>query len=172
MVRWWEVPGRTRRGVYRRLAAHDPYDSAGETVEKGGKQGIKEEGQEQSATAADRREETTGLRFHPGGKAARHPAAIRAISACAVAIAYSLGRSTGSRNFFTLTSATECVGGCTSQQRGERSLAACCARRERPRGSRATEKRDEVAAAHYSITSSARASKVGGTSRPSAIRID
>src|SRR5262249_61794534 len=47
MVRWWEVPGRTRRGVYRRLAAHDPYDSAGETVEKGGKQGIKEEGQEQ-----------------------------------------------------------------------------------------------------------------------------
>src|SRR5262245_3767387 len=101
MVRWREVPGRTRRGVYRRLAAHDTYDSAGETVEKGGKQGIKEEGQEQSATAADRREETTDLRFHPGGKAARCRAAIRAISACAVAIAYSLAQRTGTRNFFT-----------------------------------------------------------------------
>src|SRR5215831_4951756 len=103
MVRCREVPGRTRRGVYRRLAAHDPYDSAGETVEKGGKQGIKEEGQEQSATTADRWEETTDLRFHPGGKAARRRAAIRAISACAIAIAYSLARSTGTRNFFTLT---------------------------------------------------------------------
>src|SRR6516165_3919370 len=82
MVRCRGVPGRTRRGVYRRLAAHDPYDFAGETVEKGGKQGIKEEGQEQSATAADRREETTDLRFHPGGKAARRRAAIRTISAC------------------------------------------------------------------------------------------
>src|SRR6266446_1388525 len=54
MVRCREVPGRTRRDVYRRLAGHEPYDSAGETIEKGGKQGIKEEGQEQSATAADR----------------------------------------------------------------------------------------------------------------------
>src|SRR6516162_9872574 len=40
------------------------------------------------------------------------------------------------------------------------------ARRERPR-SRAAEKRDELAPLH-SITSSARASSVGGTSRPSA----
>ena len=54
--RWFDVgksPG-GRGGVFtRRLAEHDPYHSAGETVEKGGKQGIKEEGQEQSATAAD-----------------------------------------------------------------------------------------------------------------------
>src|SRR5262249_46484114 len=119
MVRWRGVPGRTRRGVYRRLAAHDPYDSAGETVEKGGKQGIKEEGQEQGATAADRREETTDLRFHPGGKAARRRAAIRAISACAVAIAYSLARSTGTRNFFTLTSATEGFAGRTPHTAGK-----------------------------------------------------
>src|SRR5262249_61705862 len=107
MVRCREVPGRTRRGVYCRLAAHDPYDSAGETVEKGGKQGIKEKGQEQSATAAHRWEKNTDFRFRPGGKAARRRAAIRAISACAGAIAYSLARSTGTRNFFTLTSATE-----------------------------------------------------------------
>src|SRR5215831_17427066 len=98
MVRGREVPGRTRRGVYRRLAARDLYDSAEETVEKGGKQGIEEGGQEQSATAADRREETTDLRFHPSGKAARRRAEIRAVSACAVAIAYSLARSTGTRN--------------------------------------------------------------------------
>src|SRR5262249_5679302 len=37
--------------------------------------------------------------------------------------------------------------------------------RERPRGC-AAEKRDELAAPHHSITSSARASSVGGTSRP------
>src|SRR5215813_6018875 len=43
------------------------------------------------------------------------------------------------------------------------------ARRERPRG-RATEERDEVAAVH-SITSSARASTVAGTSRPSALAV-
>src|SRR5262245_42152979 len=41
------------------------------------------------------------------------------------------------------------------------------ARRERPRHRRAAEQRDELAAFH-SITSSARASSVGGTSRPSA----
>src|SRR5262245_30488944 len=40
-----------------------------------------------------------------------------------------------------------------------------CARRERPRR-RAAEQRDEFAAVHHSITSSARASSVGGTSRP------
>jgi hypothetical protein len=40
------------------------------------------------------------------------------------------------------------------------------ARRQRPRG-RAAEQRDELAASH-SITSSARASRVGGTMRPSA----
>ena len=36
-------------------------------------------------------------------------------------------------------------------------------RRERPRGRRAAEQRDELAAPHHSITSSARASSVGGT---------
>src|SRR5215510_13162288 len=41
------------------------------------------------------------------------------------------------------------------------------ARRERPRGSRAADERYELAAVH-SITSSARASSVGGISRPSA----
>src|SRR5262245_57616705 len=40
-------------------------------------------------------------------------------------------------------------------------------RRERPRRRRAAEQRDELAAFH-SITSSARASTIGGTSRPSA----
>src|SRR5262249_32307482 len=40
-------------------------------------------------------------------------------------------------------------------------------RRERPRGRRAAEQRDEVAALH-SITSSPRATSVGGTVRPSA----
>src|SRR5262245_23296452 len=44
-------------------------------------------------------------------------------------------------------------------------------RRERPRGCRAAEQRDELAALH-SITSSARASSVGGTSRPSALAVN
>src|SRR5262249_6516782 len=46
-------------------------------------------------------------------------------------------------------------------------LALLRARRERPRRRRAAEQRDELASLHYSITSSARASSVGGTSRPS-----
>src|SRR5262249_49570189 len=44
------------------------------------------------------------------------------------------------------------------------------ARRERPRRRRAAEKRYELATPH-SITSSARASSVGGTSRPSALAV-
>src|SRR5262249_27591153 len=44
------------------------------------------------------------------------------------------------------------------------------ASRKRPRGRRAAEQRDELAALH-SITSSARASSVGGTSRPSALAV-
>src|SRR4029077_1702448 len=44
-----------------------------------------------------------------------------------------------------------------------------CPRRERPR-CRAAAQRDELAAVH-SITSSARASSVGGTSRPSALAV-
>src|SRR5262245_2724528 len=43
-------------------------------------------------------------------------------------------------------------------------------RRERPRGRRAAEQRDERAADH-SITLSARASSVGGTSRPSTFAV-
>src|SRR5262249_42342745 len=45
------------------------------------------------------------------------------------------------------------------------------ARRERPRGSRAADERYELAALH-SITSSARASSVGGISRPSALAVE
>src|SRR5262249_45197779 len=47
--------------------------------------------------------------------------------------------------------------------------AACCARRERPRR-RAADERDELAPPQ-SITSSARASSVGGTSRPSTFAV-
>jgi len=43
-------------------------------------------------------------------------------------------------------------------------------RRERPRR-RAAEQRDELAPIHHSITSSARASRVGGTSSPSALAV-
>src|SRR5262249_29670132 len=45
-----------------------------------------------------------------------------------------------------------------------------CSRRERPSRGSAAEQRDELAALH-SITSSARASRVGGTSRPSALAV-
>src|SRR5215813_4320176 len=55
------------------------------------------------------------------------------------------------------------------------SLRLLCARCERPkkrrRGCRAAEQRDELAAPYHSITSSARASSVGGTSRPSALAV-
>src|SRR5262245_35731359 len=44
------------------------------------------------------------------------------------------------------------------------------ARRERPRGCRAAEQRDELAPFH-SITSSAMASRLGGTSRPRALAV-
>src|SRR5262245_1311110 len=54
-----------------------------------------------------------------------------------------------------------------SDHRQRRLLRAC---RERPRDRRAAEKRDELAAFH-SITSSARAMRVGGTSRPSAFAV-
>src|SRR5262245_45595203 len=46
-----------------------------------------------------------------------------------------------------------------------------CARRDRPSRRRAAEQRDELAAGTHSITSSARASRVGGTSRPSALAV-
>src|SRR5262245_13129998 len=41
--------------------------------------------------------------------------------------------------------------------------------RQRPDGRRAAEQRDELAASDHSMTSSARASSVGGTSSPSAL---
>ena len=51
-----------------------------------------------------------------------------------------------------------------------RCVRALRARRERPRG-RASEQRDELAASHHSITSSALASSVAGISRPSALAV-
>src|SRR5262249_55865496 len=51
-----------------------------------------------------------------------------------------------------------------------RPLALLRPRRERPR-CRAAEQRDEVAPPHHSITSLARASSVGGTSRPSILAV-
>src|SRR5262245_15341402 len=50
-------------------------------------------------------------------------------------------------------------------------LALLRARRERPSRRRPAEQRDELAAPDHSITSSARASKVGGTSSPSAFAV-
>ena len=46
-----------------------------------------------------------------------------------------------------------------------------CPRRERPRGRRAPEKRDELAPVSHSIASSARASSAGGTVRSSALAV-
>src|SRR5262245_4581685 len=46
-----------------------------------------------------------------------------------------------------------------------------CARHHRPRRRRAAEQRDKLAPHHHSITSSARASSVGGTSRPSDLAV-
>src|SRR5262249_40033792 len=57
----------------------------------------------------------------------------------------------------------------TVQEPDSRHRGLLCARRERPRG-RAADEHDERAALH-SITSSARASKVGGISRPSAFAV-
>ena len=45
------------------------------------------------------------------------------------------------------------------------------ARRKRPCRRRTAESRDELPPSHHSITSSARASSVGGTSRPSALAV-
>src|SRR5262249_25572148 len=45
------------------------------------------------------------------------------------------------------------------------------ARRERPRCRGAAQQRDKLAPPHHSITSSARASNVGGISRPSALAV-
>src|SRR6266487_995683 len=53
-----------------------------------------------------------------------------------------------------------------TNNRHRRLLRAC---RQRPRGRRAAEQGDELAPPNHSITSSARASSIGGTSRPSAL---
>src|SRR5262245_31357206 len=58
---------------------------------------------------------------------------------------------------------------CTVDECDQRHRCLLRARRERPR-CRAADERDEVAPLH-SITSSARASTVGGTSRPSAVAV-
>src|SRR5262245_1151580 len=60
-----------------------------------------------------------------------------------------------------------CFGrGCGIKETDHRYRRSLRTRRERPR-SRAAEQRDEVASPHHSITSSALASSVGGTLRPS-----
>src|SRR5262249_32977834 len=61
-----------------------------------------------------------------------------------------------------------------AQQPDDRHRALLRARRERPRGCSAAEQRDEMAPLHFrahSITSSARASTIGGISRPIAFAV-
>src|SRR6516164_11103033 len=60
---------------------------------------------------------------------------------------------------------------CTAEEPDHRHGRLLCTRRERPRCRRAAEQRDEVTAFHHSITSSARASSVGGTVRSSALAV-
>src|SRR5262249_44912173 len=64
-----------------------------------------------------------------------------------------------------------CVGSsCCLKESDHRHRCLLRARRERPCGGRAAEKRDELAPFH-SITSSARASSIGGMSRPRALAV-
>src|SRR6516164_339973 len=56
-----------------------------------------------------------------------------------------------------------------AEQSDGRGLRLLRTRRDRPRGCRPAEQRDELAPFHYSITSSASASSVGGMSRPSSL---
>src|SRR5262245_63098314 len=93
--------------VCRRFARGDSCGSAGETVEKGGKQAVKA-GQisAQTATAPDRcasSRETADPGVDRGGEAGSHRGAIQAVSAGAAAVAQSLAASTAIRTFFTLT---------------------------------------------------------------------
>jgi len=60
--------------------------------------------------------------------------------------------------------------GTRAEQSDDRRLRLLRARRERPRG-RAAKSQDELAPPDHSITSSARASKVGGISRPSVLAV-
>src|SRR5262249_35774583 len=59
---------------------------------------------------------------------------------------------------------------CAVEKPDHRLRALLCARRERPR-SRNADQCDELAPPDHSITSSARASSVGGTSRPRALAV-
>jgi hypothetical protein len=192
MVRYREAAEPTRSSGPRRPAGGDPGDCAGDNAGRGGQQAAKEaeeEGQAgaQTASAADRRarEETTGLRFPRGGKAARHRerkapgyrgrkatrhrgpkaaryrGAIPAASTSDAAIAHALARRTGIRHFFTLRSATAGHG---QRDRWPRE------RIRAYRNRRASEQRHELAPSH-SITSSARASSDAGTSSPRAFAV-
>src|SRR5215831_2313888 len=58
------------------------------------------------------------------------------------------------------------------QETNNRHRALLRPRRERPCGHRAAEQSDELAALHHSITSSARASSVAGTSMASALAVE
>jgi hypothetical protein len=61
---------------------------------------------------------------------------------------------------------------CTAEKSDHRQRALLRARRERPRRRRrAADEHDNIAPLHHSMTSSARASSVGGTSRPSALAV-
>src|SRR5262245_54312594 len=59
----------------------------------------------------------------------------------------------------------------TAERPDHRRCRLLCARRERPSGRSAAEQRDELAALHHSITSSARTSSAVGTVRPSALAV-
>src|SRR5262245_17734252 len=65
----------------------------------------------------------------------------------------------------------ETTGRCASKKPDHRHRHLLRARRQRPCCRRTAEQRDEVAAADHSITSSAQASRVGGTSRPRALAV-
>src|SRR5262249_44008460 len=71
---------------------------------------------------------------------------------------------------FAERSDTARIGRCGADKSDDRDCGLLRDRRKRPRGRRAAEKCDERAPLH-SITSSARASSVGGTSRPSALAV-
>src|SRR5262249_45183334 len=62
---------------------------------------------------------------------------------------------------------SECPGRSAVEEPDHRQPRLLRARRQRPRGRRAAEQDDELAPFHHSITSSARASSVGGISSPS-----
>jgi hypothetical protein len=60
---------------------------------------------------------------------------------------------------------------CLQNANAAHTLALLRARRERPRGRRAAEQRDELVPFHHSIASSARASRVSGIVMPIALAV-